>query len=137
MPISAIRLGGTMGSCTRFPGYRPRTDLRLYHPRRSRSWPRCARIDPADLLPFRYAPDRRHPDHRLRMQAAAIFYTLIGSAMMLGIHSYYYLLDLTKRVYQRGLTAVDLIPGSWKSLYYNLRSAHPPLIIPEFPLVPS
>ena len=65
-------------------------------------------------------------------QAAAIFYTLIGSAVMLGVHPYYYLLDLTKRVYQRGLTTVDLIPGNWKKRFFNeavpehLRLSQPP-----------
>ena len=65
-------------------------------------------------------------------QAAAIFYTLIGSAIMMGVHPYYYLLDLTKRVYQRGLTPVDLIPVNWKKRFYeeavpeHLRLPQPP-----------
>ena len=65
-------------------------------------------------------------------EAAAIFYTLIGSAVMMGVHPYYYLLDLTKRVHQRGLTAADLIPVNWKRRFYeeavpeHLRLPQPP-----------
>lgn len=52
-------------------------------------------------------------------EAAATIYTLISSALMHGIHPYYYLLDLTKRIDQPGLTARDLIPHRWKQLFYN------------------
>ena len=52
-------------------------------------------------------------------EAAAIFYTLIHSAKMHGIHPYYYLLDLCKRIDQPGLKAKDLIPDAWKSRFFQ------------------
>ncbi len=52
-------------------------------------------------------------------EIAAVFYTLIGSALMHGIHPYYYLLDLTKRISDPTLKAVDLIPGNWKLRFHN------------------
>lgn len=51
-------------------------------------------------------------------ETAAVFYTLIGSALMHGIHPYYYLLDLTKRITDPKLTAEDLTPANWKSRFY-------------------
>jgi transposase len=54
----------------------------------------------------------------LGADALAVFYTLIGSCVMLGIHPYYYLLDLiTKRLHQPGLTARDLTPRRWKERF--------------------
>ncbi|CDH45421.1 IS66 family transposase [Candidatus Contendibacter odensensis] len=50
---------------------------------------------------------------------AAVFYTLIGSALMHGIHPYYYLLDLTKRITDPKLTAMDLTPANWKMRFYE------------------
>ena len=46
-------------------------------------------------------------------EAAAIFYTLIHSAKMHGIHPYYYLLDPCKRIDQPGISASDLAPHVW------------------------
>ena len=51
--------------------------------------------------------------------ATAVLYTLICSALMHGIHPYYYLLDLTKRLDSPGITARDLIPSEWKKLFYE------------------
>ena len=50
-------------------------------------------------------------------ETIAIFYTLIGSALMNGIHPYYYLLDLTKRLDDREIKAKDLVPSVWKTKY--------------------
>jgi hypothetical protein len=55
----------------------------------------------------------------LGAQTLAIFYTLTGSAMMHGIHPYYYLLDLCKRIDQPGLKATDLVPHIWKTRFYD------------------
>lgn len=52
-------------------------------------------------------------------EIAAVFYTLIGSALMHGIHPYYYLLDLTKRIDDPTLKAQDLTPAKWKSRFYE------------------
>jgi transposase len=52
-------------------------------------------------------------------EAAAIFYTLIGSALMHGIHPYYYLVDLCQRISDPSLKAVDLIPANWKNRFYE------------------
>ncbi len=52
-------------------------------------------------------------------ETAAVFYTLIGSALMHGIHPYYYLLDLTKRITDPTLKAEDLTPANWKSRFYD------------------
>lgn len=52
-------------------------------------------------------------------ETAAVFYTLIGSALMHGIHPYYYLLDLTKRLDDPGLKAIDLTPANWKGRFYE------------------
>ena len=65
-------------------------------------------------------------------ETAAVFYALIGSALMLGIHPYYYLLDLTKRLDDPTLKADDLTPAKWKLRFYeeavpeHLRSAIKP-----------
>ncbi len=66
MPIlKGVRLGGSMGSCSRFPGHRPRTDpddsTTRSDPAAGRTRPRLHR---ADLPPVRHAPARRRPDHR-------------------------------------------------------------------------
>jgi hypothetical protein len=50
-------------------------------------------------------------------RAAATFYTLIHSAKMNGVHPYYYLLDLCKRIEQPGIEANDLLPHKWKLTY--------------------
>lgn len=52
-------------------------------------------------------------------KAAAIFYTLIHSAKLHGIHPYYYLLDLCKRINQAGLSTADLLPHTWKTKFFN------------------
>lgn len=52
-------------------------------------------------------------------EAAATFYTLIASAKMHGIHPYYYLMDLLKRIDQPQLTAHDLIPQNWKIKFFE------------------
>lgn len=52
-------------------------------------------------------------------EAAAIYYSLIGSALMNGIHPYYYLLDLTKRLDDSQLKARDLVPHLWKKRFYE------------------
>jgi len=52
-------------------------------------------------------------------EAAAIFYTLIASAKMHGIHPYYYLLDLLTRIDQPGVTADDLVPHNWKKKFFE------------------
>ena len=52
-------------------------------------------------------------------EAAAVFYSLIHSAKMQGIHPYYYLLDLCKRIEQPGLKAADLIPHVWKERFFK------------------
>jgi transposase len=52
-------------------------------------------------------------------ETAAVFYTLIGSALMHGIHPYYYLLDLTKRITDPKLTAMELTPANWKKRFYE------------------
>ena len=63
--------------------------------------------------------------------AVATFYSLIGSALMHGIHPYYYLLDLCKRLDDPTLSAQDLVPHRWKERFFaeavpeHLRSLHP------------
>lgn len=52
-------------------------------------------------------------------ETVAIFYTLVGSALMHGIHPYYYLLDLTKRLDTPGLSAYDLTPLRWKERFFE------------------
>jgi transposase len=52
-------------------------------------------------------------------EVTATFYTLIASALMHGIHPYYYLLDLTKRINQPGLKAADLTPRRWKEKFFE------------------
>jgi transposase len=52
-------------------------------------------------------------------EAAAIFYSLIASAKIHGIHPYYYLLDLLTRIDQPGITADDLIPHNWKKRFFE------------------
>ena len=50
-------------------------------------------------------------------EALANYYSLIGSCLMHGIHPYYYLLDLTTRIEERGVKAGDLTPARWKIKY--------------------
>lgn len=57
-------------------------------------------------------------------ECAAVFYTLIASAKMHGIHPYYYLMDILRRIDQKGITAQDLIPHKWKEKF--LLEAVPP-----------
>lgn len=38
---------------------------------------------------------------------------------MNGIHPYYYLLDLTKRICDPKLRAEDLTPANWKNRFYD------------------
>ena len=52
-------------------------------------------------------------------ETAAVFYTLLGSALMHGIDPYCYLLDLTKRITDPTLRAEDLTPANWKSRFYE------------------
>jgi transposase len=52
-------------------------------------------------------------------ETVAIFYSLIGSALMHGIHPYYYLLDLCKRLDDSSLTAEDLVPHRWKERFFE------------------
>ena len=52
-------------------------------------------------------------------KAAAVFYSLIHSAKMQGIHPYYYLLDLRKRINEPGLKPSDLIPHLWKDRFFK------------------
>lgn len=70
-------------------------------------------------------------------ETAAVFYTLLGSALMHGIDPYYYLLDLTKRITDPTLRAEDLTPANWKKRFYE--EAVPPhlrdLIRPGEPFV--
>jgi hypothetical protein len=60
-----------------------------------------------------------HCSSEIGAETVAIFYTLIGSALMHGIHPYYYLLDLTKRLDTPGLTADDLTPLKWKKRFFE------------------
>jgi transposase len=60
-----------------------------------------------------------HCASELGAEVIAVFYTLIGSALINGIHPYYYLLDLTKRLDDRNLKAEDLIPSAWKATFYK------------------
>jgi len=50
-------------------------------------------------------------------EAAAVFYTLISSAKMHGIHPYYYLLDVARRIGEPGVKAEDLMPHRWKETF--------------------
>jgi transposase len=52
-------------------------------------------------------------------EISAVFYTLIGSALMQGIHPYYYFIDLCKRLDDPALCAEDLVPVRWKERYYE------------------
>lgn len=52
-------------------------------------------------------------------ETVAVFYSLIGSALMHGIHPYYYLLDLTKRLDDPTLKAEDLVPHRWKKRFFE------------------
>jgi transposase len=52
-------------------------------------------------------------------ETVATFYTLINSAMIHGIHPYYYLLDIIKRIDQRGLSPGDLVPHNWKMRFFE------------------
>lgn len=52
-------------------------------------------------------------------EAAGIFYTLIASAKMHGIHPYYYLLDVARRIGKSGVTAEELVPQRWKEKYFH------------------
>lgn len=60
-----------------------------------------------------------HCSSELGAETIAIFYTLIASALMNGIHPYYYLLDLTKRLDDKNLKADDLIPSAWKASFFE------------------
>jgi transposase len=51
--------------------------------------------------------------------AMCVFYSLIRSAEMVGIHPFYYLLDIAGRLETPGIRAVDLIPTNWKARYYQ------------------
>ena len=51
--------------------------------------------------------------------ALAIYYSLIRSAQMHGIHPFYYLLDLCTRINQPGLKPKDLIPQEWKKRFFD------------------
>jgi len=52
-------------------------------------------------------------------EVLGVFYTLINSALMHGIHPYYYLLDLTNRIDDPKLSAEDLIPHRWKERFFE------------------
>jgi len=52
-------------------------------------------------------------------QCAAVFYTLIASAKMHGIHPYYYLMDLLKRIDDPNIDAEDLVPHKWKEKWLS------------------
>lgn len=52
-------------------------------------------------------------------ETVAILYSLIGSALMHGIHPYYYLLDLCKRLDDSSLSADDLVPHRWKERFFE------------------
>jgi transposase len=52
-------------------------------------------------------------------EAVGIHYTLINSALMHGIHPYYYLMDVFKRIYQKGLSPGDLTPAKWKQRFFD------------------
>jgi transposase len=60
-----------------------------------------------------------HCASELGAEVTGTFYTLIASALMHGIHPYYYLLDLTSRISQRGLKAEDLTPRRWKQRFFQ------------------
>ncbi len=47
-----------------------------------------------------------------------IFYSLIRTAQIHGIHPYYYLLDLCQRINQPGLKNSDLTPQKWKERFF-------------------
>ena len=52
-------------------------------------------------------------------ETMAVFYSLIGSALMHSIHPYYYLLDLCRRIDDPALSAEDLVPGRWKERFFE------------------
>lgn len=51
--------------------------------------------------------------------ALSIFYSLIRTAELHGVHPFYYLLDLCKRINEPGLKAHDLIPQEWKKRFLD------------------
>jgi hypothetical protein len=51
--------------------------------------------------------------------ALSIFYSLLRTAQIHGIHPFYYLLDLCKRIEQPGLKAADLTPREWKKRFFE------------------
>ena len=51
--------------------------------------------------------------------ALSIYYSLLRSAQIHGIHPFYYLLDLCKRIEQQGLKAADLTPREWKKRFFE------------------
>lgn len=52
-------------------------------------------------------------------ETLATFYSLILTSMMQGVHPYYYLMDLCKRIDQPGLKASDLVPHRWKERFFE------------------
>jgi len=52
-------------------------------------------------------------------ECAAVFYTLIASAKMHGIHPYYYLMDLLRRLDDPKIQADDLVPHKWKEKWLS------------------
>ena len=76
--------------------------------------------DERALRPFKLgAKNWLFSSSELGAEMLAVFYTLIGSAMMHGIHPYYYRLDLCQRLEQPGLKATDLVPHNWKIRFYE------------------
>jgi transposase len=51
--------------------------------------------------------------------AMCVFYSLIRSAEMAGIHPFYYLLDIAGRLETPEIRAIDLIPTNWKARFYE------------------